>query len=180
MTQVSIDGLRLVAERSGQYRPGKIEWCGDNGTWKDVWLSEEHPAAARATVYKNNAPTEAVARWNSYVQQTPTWKSMPDLMIGKCAEALALRRAFPQELSGLYTTDEIEVQARVVPGVSIDPVSPEQLKDLVKRFDVLIDQGEVEPDALRARLNERYGVENLHDLSFTQAAELLAKLKEAA
>ena len=109
--QTSIDGFRIVAQRSGNYGgQTSAEWCGEDGVWKNVWLSKENPAAARVGVYFKDTPhpTYAVAKWDSYAQNSATWKKMPDLMLSKCAEALALRKAFPQDLSGIYTGDEME------------------------------------------------------------------------
>ena len=60
-----------------------------------------------------NEPLWAVAKFDSYNATTPIWRKMPDTMIAKCAEALALRKAFPNDLSGIYTTEEME-QAEVV------------------------------------------------------------------
>lgn len=109
--QVSIDGLRILAERSAKYR-GQIgpQFCANDGKWRDEWLSEEAPVAARVGVIRSDfdQPVWAVARYKAYAQpQNPLWKSMPEVMLQKCAEALALRKAFPQAMAGLYAHEEM-------------------------------------------------------------------------
>ena len=114
--QSGIDGLRSIAERTGQLDGSATEWCGDDGIWSDVWLGSKPPAAAKTIIYRKGCshPFTATARFADYnAGGQGLWSKMPSVMIAKCSEAQALRRAFPADLSGVYSQDEME-QAETV------------------------------------------------------------------
>lgn len=112
--QTSIDGFRVIADRSCATR-GWVRseedtiWYDQSGAAHTEPIKS--PAAARYTCVvltaNGQARFSAVARFDEYAAGGPMWTRMPALMIAKCAEALALRKAFPQDLSGLYTDDEM-------------------------------------------------------------------------
>jgi phage recombination protein Bet len=128
--QASIDGFRLVADRTGQMDGHEVFWCGEDGQWRDVWLSQGPPSAAKVIVYRKGCSRAfpAIALFREYVQRTKDgspnkmWEQMPANQLAKCAESLALRKAFPAELSGIYTREEME-QAEVV---DVTPAKPDR------------------------------------------------------
>ncbi len=133
--QTGIDGYRTIAERSGSLA----------GIDDAIYDSEEgeNPKKASVTVYRIingiRCPFTATARWLEYAQiyekdeyvenkktgkkittLGPMWKKMPYLMLAKCAEALALRKAFPNDLTGLYTNEEMAQADNVIQHVDVE------------------------------------------------------------
>jgi phage recombination protein Bet len=116
VTVTAVLGLTAIAERTGTYDGCELFWCGEDGVWKPEWLSRTPPVAAKAIVYhkQRTHPEIGIALWDAYAgythdgRLTDFWKRMPEHMIGKCAKALALRGAYPDQMSGLYAPEELE------------------------------------------------------------------------
>ncbi len=105
----SIDFMRSQASDSGDYAGNddpQFHWAGDDA---------KYPEAATVTVYRmvqgQRCAFTATARWAEYFPGDALgfmWKKMPCTMLGKCAEGLALRKAFPRQLAGLYSAEEMD------------------------------------------------------------------------
>ena len=125
--QTSIDGYRLIADRTNKYCPGR------EATY--TYDSDDNVLTATSYIKKlTNDGTwhevAATAHWDEYVQMydkkpTKFWAQMPHVMLAKCAEALALRKCFPAELSGIYTADEMaQADSETIPTQVVPTYKP--------------------------------------------------------
>ena len=186
--QAGIDGLRAIAERTGELDGSHTEWCGDDGQWADVWLSAKPPAAAKTTIWRKGSshPFTGVARFAEYNAGQGLWSKMTAAMIAKCSEALALRKAFPANLSGVYSTDEmeqVEVQPVTVTAAPALPAGDTKLfsagKAAIAKAKTIDDLAKV-TTRMEARKGELSDEQNdqLMQLALSREAELTAPAEE--
>jgi phage recombination protein Bet len=99
----SIDGFRIIAHRTKQF-------AGIDEPKFIYASSSKNPTSCTVTVYKKGSERgfTATVHFAEYSTGQNLWAKMPHTMLAKVAEAHALRKAFPQDLSGIYTTDEME------------------------------------------------------------------------
>jgi len=109
--QTGIDGYRSTAAKTTEYDGSDEPEYGDI-----IATPFPHPEWARVTVYRQRPdgtrrPQSATAWWNEFYpgeSQGHMWKKMPRNQLAKCAEALALRKAFPYVLADIYTDAEMD------------------------------------------------------------------------
>lgn len=123
--QTGIDGYRVIAERSGEYAGSDEPMYRYLGSERIAQREREGRSAppalilsATVTVYRivqnQKVGFTAIAYWDEYAQYNSDgslsefWRRMPHGQLAKCSEALALRKAFPTDLSGIYTHEEMQ------------------------------------------------------------------------
>ena len=120
----SIDFMRIRAAETGEYA----------GSDDPLFTGPEGAPGFAATVcvwrivQGQRYPFTATARWTEYKPAANDfmWKKMPHTMLGKCAEALALRKGFPKQLSGLYAKEELD-QAEATAPAKHTPITVTQI-----------------------------------------------------
>jgi phage recombination protein Bet len=135
--QTGIDGYRLIAERTSCYAPGPEPTYTYDGEGKVMSSTAYIKKQTRDGTWHI---VSASAFLDEYCQKTRDgnpigmWGNMPRTMLAKCAEAQALRKAFPAEMSGIYTKEEME-QADVItiPKITFDQV--EELEQILTECD---------------------------------------------
>lgn len=135
--QIGIDGFRLIAKRAAKAEGVRIQhhnpiWIDDRGGEHKTWLDRENPPFAcryKIQMVPTGDTVEMTVHMAEYMplmdeyegtgdarhktgKRVPMglWATMGASQIAKCGEAVTLRKAFPQDLSGLYAEEEMDQQ----------------------------------------------------------------------
>lgn len=120
-----INGFRAIANANDQYDGTELGLISAEGDYKTAAYPKDDYIGAWAKCYRKDRkiPSEGIAMLADYDKKFGNWKSMRRVMIMKCAESVALRSAFPQQLNGLYTTEEMPKEYIDAPEPTVVEVS---------------------------------------------------------
>lgn len=92
-------------------REGALKLKGEQlvGGWCEVYVEGQE------------FPIKSAVSLEEYSKLQSTWKSMPCVMIRKCAMVTALREAFPEEFQGLYDSSEMNNMPEKLPEKEVSP-----------------------------------------------------------
>lgn len=169
----SIDGLRIIAHRTGMF---------DGVDEPEYKYANNNLYSCTIKVYKKGSSHAfaATVKFSEYTTGKDLWAKMPETMIAKVAEAHALRKAFPQDLSGIYTTDEMDqanndqnsgtkqLPAKARPKM----VTKQQVADLK----ILMQGKQVGKERLKSFVEKAFGVDSIVKLTEVQMETVLKKL----
>ena len=149
-------------------REGSLKLPGETliGGWCEVYTSDK------------KFPIKSVVSLEEYSKSQSTWKTMPMVMIRKCAMVTALREAFPEDLQGLYDASEMGVDTKlpekeIVPGTA-SPKQKNMILALASQKDLF--SFETKKDTTRLEEFCHSNGYNLKELTFDEAEEVLELL----
>lgn len=175
---VGIDGYRKIAERSGRYMPGREP----SFTYKNNALFSSTSYVKKLGPDKQWHEIGATAILSEYDAGQGQWRKMPHAMLAKCAESLALRRAFPSEMAGTYTEEEMEQANKQAINDPVDIGSKSLVVEIPVETIPLGDAIEIEnmiglDKEYRARILGFYKKENFTDVPLAALKTILEKVE---
>lgn len=128
-----------------------------DGLEVDVFPAEGKPIKAVARCYRKDRsrPMVAEAYFQEYGKTYGNWTTMPRVMISKCAESMALRKSFPQELNDLYTAEEMPQEYATETLGSVKVKTAKEYRYNLSATKKFIEPGQ--EAAIKARLKKDYG-----------------------
>jgi len=174
----SIDSYRIIAHRTGFFagvdlpkfdydKGGKLTHCS-------------------ITVYKliesQKFGFSAKIKFSEYNTGNNQWASKPETMLAKVAEAHALRKAFPQDLNGVYTQDEMP-ERTIMDGNTGKVLAKKPVKKMITRVQAkeiveLLKEKEVDQKRAKAFVKGNFRVDSLGDITSVQANRMIKNLSE--
>ncbi len=176
--QTSVDGFRLIADRSGKYAPGREPTYEYS---KDGSLLSATSYVMKQTKDGTWHEVSANACFSEYNAGSPLWKKMPRAMLSKCAECLALRKSFPAEMSGIYGQEEMDQsdnnKIEHVKPLYIETNETISIKQAIELNELLQGCSEASRANFNKIVKDSFKIDCLEDLPLSKYENIKSKLK---